>query len=170
MLTDRLLGAWKREQEVAREKQRDAHIVYAFFRAFAPILLHGAMWGSFEVVFQIGQAVMIGLLVGALSSTGPVDATEAYLFAFGLCACTAGYALTHHIFFFLTMRAGMQMRIASIGAIMRKALNLSQASIASTTTGHIVNLVSTDVSVPISITSTSRYQLLFFFSHTFVAP
>ncbi|CAG2178373.1 unnamed protein product, partial [Oppiella nova] len=64
----------------------------------------------------------------------------------GVCFCTALFILLHHSATIIVMRMGMRLRAASSTLIYKKSLKLSRASLAKTTVGHIVNLMSNDVS------------------------
>lgn len=55
------------------------------------------------------------------------------------------YTLFHHQLFYLGMQLGFKMRIQAMAAVHAKVLSLNSASLASQTTGKIINLVSNDV-------------------------
>ncbi|CAG2182156.1 unnamed protein product, partial [Oppiella nova] len=64
----------------------------------------------------------------------------------GVCFCTALFIFLYHSATIIGMRMGMRLRAASSTLIYKKSLKLSRASLAKTTVGHIVNLMSNDVS------------------------
>uniref|UniRef100_A0A3Q2Q1Q6 Multidrug resistance-associated protein 4 n=1 Tax=Fundulus heteroclitus TaxID=8078 RepID=A0A3Q2Q1Q6_FUNHE len=99
-------------------------------------------------VIKVIQPVLLGKLIEYFESydtAQPASVTEAYSYALGISLATIGLALLHHLYFYQVQRAGMKIRVAMCHMIYRKALSLSSAAMAETTTGQIVNLLSNDV-------------------------
>lgn len=96
--------------------------------------------------FRIGQPLLISKL---LSYYGPEgvgkDKSEAYLYG-GLIVLIVFFSvLIIHNYQLKVMEMGMKMRIAACAVIYRKAMKLSKTSLAETTVGQMVNLLSNDV-------------------------
>lgn len=103
------------------------------------------LWTVVEAAFQVAEPVFLGLIIDYFEAESTTPARTGFLYAIGLILVTLMHAIMHHVVFFGGMRTGMQMRTAAVGLVYRKALRLSQKSLGATTTGKVVNLVSSDV-------------------------
>lgn len=66
----------------------------------------------------------------------------AYAYAGGIVATTLGLTIMHHVAFLAAWRLGQVLQSTTIALVFRKALVVSQKSLAEITTGHVINLVS----------------------------
>ncbi|TPX36898.1 hypothetical protein SeMB42_g06982 [Synchytrium endobioticum] len=138
-LVAKFMTAWQKEIELRGPEH--ANIWKAAFYAYGTKFMLGGLTFLLEAVLQIGEALLLGqLLTFFQSPTAP--AQQGYLAATGLSLCVITHGVIHHVEFFLTMRAGMQLRVAMIAVIYTKCLRLYQNC---ATSGLIVNLVSNDV-------------------------
>jgi ATP-binding cassette subfamily C (CFTR/MRP) protein 4 len=108
--------------------------------------LYYAIVGLVEIVIQITQAILVGLLaeyfVGELTTE---NTRNAYLYAMGITLCTFIVPFLHSHALYEGQNAGMIVRIALTGTIYKKIFGLSMETIGETTIGKIVNLASSDV-------------------------
>jgi ATP-binding cassette, subfamily C (CFTR/MRP), member 4 len=143
-LTERLARAWDSELARADAAQRTPRIFRAILVAFAPILLTSALWGVTEAACLFGQSIFLAEIVNAMSNNQAGESAT-LLWTMGLVLCSLGHALTHHGFFFQTMRCGMQMRTATTGLVVRKLMRLDLAALARVSRGFVFNIVSNDL-------------------------
>ncbi|CAF1189317.1 unnamed protein product [Rotaria sordida] len=69
-----------------------------------------------------------------------------YVYAIGLVLAAIFQSILHHQFFLRIIRTGMHIRIALSSFIYKRLLSLPMTAIIKTTTGHVINLISNDVS------------------------
>ena len=85
---------------------------------------------------QIGQAVVVGKLVGALSD-GESDET-CYLWAVAMALISFAYgAVMHHQAFMSGWRFAAVAQAATLGIVYRKSLRVSQQGLAKVSVGHV---------------------------------
>lgn len=70
---------------------------------------------------------------------------DAYMYASIIAAVSVINVLISHNYFLNLQHIGMKLRVSCCSMIYRKSLKLSQAALAKTTVGHMVNLMSNDV-------------------------
>eukprot|EP00002_Diphylleia_rotans_P013847 TRINITY_DN2697_c0_g1_i4.p1 TRINITY_DN2697_c0_g1~~TRINITY_DN2697_c0_g1_i4.p1 ORF type:complete len:1184 (-),score=183.54 TRINITY_DN2697_c0_g1_i4:533-4084(-) len=99
---------------------------------------------GFQIFFRSWQPIFLGRLVSYARDPDSEDPSDMYWTAAGLSLTAFCLALTHHHFFFHTMKVGGQARIAIFSMIQRKAYRISNSSMTSFTTGKIINLLATD--------------------------
>jgi len=110
-----------------------------------------------ECVIRLLQPWFMGQFMGYFSyKDDRISTLAACMYATGVVLMAALYNLTHHQFFFGSQIVGMRLRVAASSLIYRKALRLSNASVAKCGTGKIVNLLSNDV---------NRFDLSVMFIH-----
>ena len=74
--------------------------------------------------FKLSEGILLGGLLNWLYIANG-DLTTGLLWAMGLSLASLGHASMHHVDFWLSMRLGMQIRVAFIAAIYQKATSLS---------------------------------------------
>ena len=130
---------WKRERASGRPPR--------VWRALAAVggtpALVTAMWTLVESGVRVGSAVTMRQLLVFVNDGGNVR--DGLLLALALFTLGAALAITHHRLFWLGLRTGMRLRVASQWAVANKLLSLSAQETARVTTGGLVNLMHADV-------------------------
>eukprot|EP00755_Sulcionema_specki_P021424 Sspe_Gene.74191::Locus_45697_Transcript_1_1_Confidence_1.000_Length_4003::g.74191::m.74191/K05673/ABCC4; ATP-binding cassette, subfamily C (CFTR/MRP), member 4 len=137
-LIKRVRVHWEREQGRANPSLLRA-LVKGFWKDYA-------VCGAIMVV-QWGAGLLEPWWVSELLSfLGDKDreASEGWKYTALFMGCSLIRAVTFHLYFYRGWHMGMQCRVACTGLVHEKLLRLSTASLATTTTGHLVNLVSND--------------------------
>lgn len=142
-LGDKLENTW-REQQVKHKK-------YALHRALAKVFgFNLAYLGVIKLIQVLIPIIVmpkaVGCLVSYFNKQPDVSQKEAYMYAGLLILSMIGDALFCHSTMMGMYHLCMKMRVACCSLIYRKSLKLSQTSLAQTTIGQIVNLLSNDVS------------------------
>ncbi|KAI8901223.1 P-loop containing nucleoside triphosphate hydrolase protein [Globomyces pollinis-pini] len=94
-----------------------------------------------EIAFKIGEGYLLGQLLKWFQN--PILMNAGYYYATGLVLVVAFHGFLRHWMFFNAIRIGMQVRIALTSTIYKKCLSLSTSH--TTSSGLIVNLISSDV-------------------------
>ncbi|CAG2104061.1 unnamed protein product, partial [Medioppia subpectinata] len=119
----------------------------ALYRTYANYYwISVVMYTIEECVLRIGQPLLLGFVIDFFSQTGNVTYLNACLAAGGVCLCSALSTAIHHPTVHMMMRLAMRMRSSCCTLMYKKSLRLSRASMAKTTVGQIVNLMSNDMS------------------------
>ncbi|KAF5294187.1 hypothetical protein FQR65_LT10898 [Abscondita terminalis] len=142
-LGDKLERSW-REQQIQHKK-------YALHRALLHVFgFKLAYLGVFKLIQVLIPVVVmpkaIGCLVAYFNKQPDVTEKDAYIYTGLLLLCMVGDALFCHSTMMGMYHLCMKIRVACCSLIYRKSLKLSQKSLAQTTIGQIVNLLSNDVS------------------------
>ncbi|CAG9854244.1 unnamed protein product [Phyllotreta striolata] len=112
-----------------------------FFLEIAALNVLAILFEGIKMV----QPFLIKWLIANFESGAPDKRDDIYLYS-GLIVLTQLLAvLINHRFNLAMMQVGMKLRICSCSLIYRKALKLSKSSLAETTVGQMVNLLSNDV-------------------------
>ncbi|CAG2166190.1 unnamed protein product [Oppiella nova] len=98
-----------------------------------------------ECVVRMSQPLLLGIVIDYFSKVENLTFEHACVVAGGLCFSSALFIWLFHSGLMLVTQMGMRLRAASCTLIYKKSLRLSRASLAKTTVGHIVNLMSNDV-------------------------
>ncbi len=114
---------------------------------------------------RIGQAMALGLLMEQFgrfehendSPSHTNTKKEGYLYASLLVLCELIAFPTKHQQFFITYRAGMQIRVGIVAAIYAKTLRLPSGGGSCISSGHVTNLASNDVERFLSTSVTLIY-------------
>ncbi|XP_048244120.1 ATP-binding cassette sub-family C member 4-like [Haliotis rufescens] len=91
------------------------------------------------------QPFLIGQLIAYFSPSSVMSDTEAYLYGVCLSVTAMLQVFCNPFYFYIMARVAMRMRAAMSGLIYRKILDMNSKSFSQTTSGKIVNLLSTDV-------------------------
>uniref|UniRef100_T1IW00 Uncharacterized protein n=1 Tax=Strigamia maritima TaxID=126957 RepID=T1IW00_STRMM len=106
------------------------------------ILFEACLCSKCECGLHIVQPLLIAKLIDYFTPGSDISFDTAVLIATGIVMCSVLYPVTHHPYFFGVCHVGMKIRIACCNLILR----LSNAALNDTTAGHMVNLLSNDVS------------------------
>eukprot|EP00117_Sycon_ciliatum_P000163 scpid4992/ scgid1440/ Multidrug resistance-associated protein 4; ATP-binding cassette sub-family C member 4; MRP/cMOAT-related ABC transporter; Multi-specific organic anion transporter B len=140
VLCSRLETEWTRQLSKSKPSLLYA-CVSLVVREYLPIaaVVHG-----FSITMGFLQPFFLGKVIDYF--TGNVDRADAYLYTLGFVLLGIVRALTYHTLYFVAQReVGMHLRVSLTSLVHKKVLQLHSSSLLKLTTGHIVNLVSTDV-------------------------
>ncbi|CAM9207978.1 unnamed protein product, partial [Sphacelaria rigidula] len=90
------------------------------------------------------QAITLGWLVSYFEDKN-AESWEGWVYALCVVVCTVTFNLLHHMYFFQGYTLGMEVRVMATMVIYDKILRLRLSSLGQMTTGHLVNLASSDV-------------------------
>ncbi|KAJ3584308.1 hypothetical protein NHX12_014804 [Muraenolepis orangiensis] len=139
---------WDEECLKASKKQRDPSFAKAIIRCYRKSYAWLGLITFIVEVTRIIQPVLLGKLLEyfeAYQYDDALDPKPAYLYATGISLSVLTAMVILHLFLFKLQSNGMRIRVALSHMIYKKALRLSSSATAQTTTGQIVNLLSTDV-------------------------
>lgn len=158
-LGDKLQREWKKERYLAEDKEKTPSLSRAIVKAFGMGYLRLSVFAIITDALRIIQPIFLGLLIGYFNEETTTTQKEAFLYALAVCLCSVMSSFLMTPFTFLRQCYGMRVRIACTSLVYDKVLKLSNAALASTTTGNIVNLVSSD---------TQKFDWACFFLHYLV--
>eukprot|EP01134_Creolimax_fragrantissima_P003514 CFRG3514T1 len=161
-ITSSLKANWEKERISAKEKSKQPQLYRSLIRTFWSPIIRSGIVGLLESAVRIGGAVFIGLLTQYFDEESDISLKQALWYAGGVTMTSALFLWTHHYLFFTTMRMGMTMRTSCMGLVFNKTLEMNHETLATTTTGHLVNMMSNDV--------TRFDQLCPFVHYTWIAP
>jgi len=101
-------------------------------------------------VMRIAQTIFVGGMIGAIKNYKGTDEEKhdalvnGYVYATLLAIASILIVITHHTFYYETVKLGMHAREAMVTLIHQKTLRLSQEAFQYTTGGQISNLISSD--------------------------
>ncbi|KAK5646881.1 hypothetical protein RI129_005345 [Pyrocoelia pectoralis] len=147
-LGDRLEHAWKIEEANSLKSKRQPSLSRVFFKTFgleyATLMLPTAVS---ELIARLLQPLMLGELISYYTpGQTSITKSEAYCFAAGVVACSLVQVFIVSLSALAYSQIGMKMRIATCSLIYRKTLKLRKSTLREMTVGHVVNLLSNDVS------------------------
>ncbi len=126
---------------------------------------------AFNMAARIGQAMALGLLMEQFGrfeqgdfgddsdSPSHTNTKKGYLYASLLVLCGLIAFPTKHQQFFITYRAGMQIRVGIVAALYAKMLRLPSVGGSAISSGHVTNLASNDVDRFLSTSVTLIYLI-----------
>ncbi|KAB0797835.1 hypothetical protein PPYR_09004 [Photinus pyralis] len=147
-LGDRIELIWKTEESKASNAKRQPSLTRVLFKMFAASYALQMIPSAFsELVVRLLQPLLLGQLI-AYYAPGQTDITksEAYGYAAGVVGCSLVLVFVVSLNLLSYTQIGMQMRVATCSLIYRKSLKLSKGALRETAVGHVVNLLSNDVS------------------------
>ncbi|CAG2107853.1 unnamed protein product [Medioppia subpectinata] len=97
------------------------------------------------VVQQFGKPLLLGFVIDYFSGANYMSYQHACMAAGGIVVCSALYITLHHPCLMRILQVGMRLRNACTTLMYQKCLKLSQSSLAKTTVGQIINIMSNDV-------------------------
>ncbi|XP_041354291.1 ATP-binding cassette sub-family C member 4-like [Gigantopelta aegis] len=145
MLGDKLEREWMKEIKKQKKTGKKPSLMKALIRMFGFKYMLLGIIILFEEGTKVVQPVLLGGLIRYFTREATITKTDAYMYALGVSLCAVVLAITHHPYFFIVTRLGMQMRVACCSLMYKKSLRLSNKALGETTTGQIVNLMSNDV-------------------------
>ncbi|XP_044176120.1 ATP-binding cassette sub-family C member 4-like isoform X1 [Acropora millepora] len=160
-LTDRLERLWNEEVQDAKKKNRRPRLRNAFIKFLGFPFLFLSSLALLEEAMKILAPLLISRLISFFSPTSGLSKTDAYITALGLCLVVVTEATIHAPNFFALVRFGLALRISAGSLVYRKALRLSHSSLSQTTTGQIVNLMTSDI---------QPLEMVLFLHHLWIGP
>eukprot|EP00123_Amoebidium_parasiticum_P016908 comp23635_c0_seq1/m.40294 comp23635_c0_seq1/g.40294 ORF comp23635_c0_seq1/g.40294 comp23635_c0_seq1/m.40294 type:complete len:1411 (-) comp23635_c0_seq1:61-4293(-) len=143
--TNDFLINWEKEKATAMKKGREPQILRALWHTYWKLIVFSGFQGIVESILRLITTIYLGKLTGYFRPNTNVTTQDALIYAGAITIASAGITILHHQFFFYIMRLGMQIRTAMMGAVYRKTVSLSTEALGQTTTGHVINLMSSDV-------------------------
>eukprot|EP00794_Sanderia_malayensis_P020176 gene20176-22151_t len=144
-LCEKLEREWEKQLYNADgNRNNNASLMKSFIKTFGLHYMSLAIFVALSEGLRIVQPIFLGLLIGYFEPTSKTTKKEAYLYAMAMLLCSMGITLNLVPFNFHRQRMGMHARVAVTSLVYKKVLTLSNAALAKTTTGYIVNLVSSD--------------------------
>ncbi|XP_046581519.1 ATP-binding cassette sub-family C member 4-like isoform X2 [Haliotis rubra] len=135
---------WKDEiQKLADGK--NVSLFKTVFRAFKLRLILPGISVFFVETLKIMQPLLIGQVIMFLSPNPTLPTYYAYIFAAALGLVNLLQTFLNSHFFYVMQHTAMKMKVAVSGLVYKKVLTLSCQSFYQTTSGQIVNFLSTDV-------------------------
>ncbi|CAH3112435.1 unnamed protein product [Porites lobata] len=144
-LADRLESLWNEELKEARRKNRRPKLRNAFLKFLGWQYFILTAFPFIEESMKVVAPLIIGRLLSYFTPVPGISKTEAYIMALLLSITDLTQAAIHAPNFFKNQRHGLHLRIAAGTVVYRKVLRLSQSALSQTTTGQIVNLMTSDV-------------------------
>ncbi|XP_046373552.2 ATP-binding cassette sub-family C member 4-like isoform X2 [Haliotis rufescens] len=137
-------GCWKDEiQKLADGK--NVSLFKTVFRAFKLRLLLPGISLVFLETLKITQPLLIGQVILFFSPNPTLPSYYAYIFAAALGLVNFIQTALNTQYFYNMQHTAMKMKVAVAGLVYKKVLTLSCQSFYQTTSGQIVNFLSTDV-------------------------
>ncbi|CAG9814462.1 unnamed protein product [Phaedon cochleariae] len=157
-LGDRLQEKWEKELARSTKKNVKPSLLRAISNTFLPeYMWWGVLFFLQYAVIKSLQPVVLSYTIDLFTDPGNANKTkEMYISITVLIILTTMVVFLMHHTFFGTSRIGMKVRIAVSTLIYRKIMKLNHKSLGETTAGHVVNLLSNDV---------SRFDLVLIFLH-----
>ncbi|XP_022800440.1 multidrug resistance-associated protein 4-like isoform X3 [Stylophora pistillata] len=143
-VTDALESEWEKEMSEAEQQGKDPSFLSALRRTFGVGYSLLGLVALVRDILKIAGPIFLGQLVRYFVDDSPISTRDAYLYAIGLSLCSLTSSLFNAPFTFMSQVYGMRIRVACTGLVYRKSLKLSIAALHGTTTGNIVNLISSD--------------------------
>lgn len=147
-----------RNWKIQQLKSSKPSFAYALFSTFANAQLYGPLLLLLleECFLRVVQALMLGQVLRYLSQRDSAEKERekeknvltfewACLNATGLLLTTLFLLTMHNHVLLRNMRTGMRAKVAASAAIYRKLLRLSHTSSRATSSGQLVNLLSSDL-------------------------
>ncbi|XP_065177457.1 ATP-binding cassette sub-family C member 4-like [Sycon ciliatum] len=134
------------DREWQKEVQKDKPSLFrAYIRVWGKtFLLQNFFYFGIYNGISLLQPYFLGKLIDRF--TCEISQKDAYLYAVGFVLVGFIRAVAYHPAYFVSQREmGMQVRTATTSLIHKKVLQLNHSALLKVSTGHVVNLVSTDV-------------------------
>ncbi|CAG9768726.1 unnamed protein product [Ceutorhynchus assimilis] len=143
LLGDRLEKEWFKE---IKRNEKHPSLWRAYAKVFGkPLLLCGG-WVFVYEMMRLTQPLILANFLEYFDVNTKVTLNNAYLYASLICITSIVQIFIVHHSMFHILHIGMQLRAGATALVYRKAMRLSKSSLAETTVGQMVNLISNDVS------------------------
>ncbi|XP_068086381.1 ATP-binding cassette subfamily C member 4-like [Anabrus simplex] len=146
ILGDRLERQWEKQVEEAKRGKKPslvAAILRAFSREYGKLAFIIVIT---EIIIRLGQPILLGQLLAYFKPSSRGDKNEAYTYAGCIVLLTVLNVVLYNHYVFGVFHTGKRIRAACCSLIYRKSLRLSRTALGETAAGHMVNLLSNDVS------------------------
>ncbi|XP_027046092.1 multidrug resistance-associated protein 4-like isoform X2 [Pocillopora damicornis] len=143
-VTDALEREWEKEMYKANQQGKYPSFLSALRRTFGVGYSLLGLVALMREILKIAGPIFLGQLIRYFVEDSPISTGDAYLYATGLILCSLMSSMFNAPFTFMSQVYGMRIRVACTGLVYRKSLKLSTAALHGTTTGNIVNLISSD--------------------------
>ncbi|CAI4226268.1 unnamed protein product [Auanema sp. JU1783] len=141
----KLTTAWEYEQKLASEQKRDASLLKAVIRTYWKQVAQLGILLFLEEFIHLLQPLFMGRLIRFFRHDSSLTTNEALFSAAGVAISAAVVAMIHHPYFYGLQKIGMELKIAASGMMVNKGIRLSSAALQKATVGHMINILSTDV-------------------------
>ncbi|KNC46969.1 ATP-binding cassette [Thecamonas trahens ATCC 50062] len=139
-----LAEAWERH----RTSGGNWRLARALAEAFGPYYLKVSSAVAAESAVRLVQVICLTGLVEFVASesakSDSVSSPVGWLWALGLSLSVIAHGVLHHVYFFGANRCGTWFRTSIASLMYAKALRVPQSALAGTSTGRIVNIISSD--------------------------
>ncbi|CAG2100360.1 unnamed protein product [Medioppia subpectinata] len=135
----------ERNWDIERRK-RKPKFWWALLKTFGlQFIIPVTIFGIGECIVRIGQPLLLGFVIDYFRGANYLSYQHACMAAGGIVVCSALYITLHHPCLMRNLQVGMRLRNACTTLMYQKCLKLSQSSLAKTTVGQIINIMSNDV-------------------------
>ncbi|KFD58891.1 hypothetical protein M513_00054 [Trichuris suis] len=145
-LTNGLAKHWRIEVENAKSSGRPPKLMRAVYSLEKRRFWSLGWMILIEELIRVLQPFFMGKVIRFFHADGGQTLTATCIYAAALSLCSFFFAISHHRYFYRMQIIGMQTRIACSGLIYAKLLTVDSAALRRVTVGHVVNLISNDVS------------------------
>uniref|UniRef100_A0A3Q1GLD7 ATP-binding cassette, sub-family C (CFTR/MRP), member 4 n=1 Tax=Acanthochromis polyacanthus TaxID=80966 RepID=A0A3Q1GLD7_9TELE len=151
---------WDHEVKRATRKPEKPKLTRVLIKCYGKSYVLAGLFVFSQEAIKVIQPLLLGKIILYFENNHPDDHRSLYM-AYGYAAAMSisTFALTilQHLYYYHVQRTGMKIRVAMCHMIYRKALGLNCESMARTTTGQIVNLLSNDVNRFDEVTANLHY-------------
>ncbi|CAG2117708.1 unnamed protein product, partial [Medioppia subpectinata] len=127
-------------------RKRNPKFWWALLKTFGlQFIIPVTIFGTGECIVRIGQPLLLGFVLDYFRGANHMSYQHACMAAGGIVVCSALYITLHHPCLMRNLQVGMRLRNACTTLMYQKCLKLSQLSLAKTTVGQIINIMSNDV-------------------------
>ncbi|XP_030765293.1 probable multidrug resistance-associated protein lethal(2)03659 isoform X2 [Sitophilus oryzae] len=143
LLGDKIEKYWKTE---LKNNRKNPSLWKCLLKVFGKELsILGICYLFNEICARLAQPLIISQLLRYYEPNSTMTKREAYCYAGGVALSSFVASAFIHSFMLRTLHLGAKIRVATSALIYRKALKLNKSSLADTTVGQMVNLLSNDV-------------------------
>ncbi|CAN0129703.1 unnamed protein product, partial [Ectocarpus sp. 8 AP-2014] len=132
------------DSEHSRGRRKGTTLLRALVATFKRGLALTALLMIGDSAIHILQALSLGWLIGYFDDDSS-ESWEGWTYASAVVLGGVLFSFFHHHFFFVGWTLGMQLRISTTTVLYDKILRLRLSSLGQISTGHLVNLTTSDV-------------------------
>ncbi|CAG9768550.1 unnamed protein product [Ceutorhynchus assimilis] len=142
-LGDKLEASWK--YEITNRK--NPSLWRAIWRVYwKDIIFTGCIWIIWETFIKSSQPLCMSKFLEYYRPGSTMSSDEVYIYAGLIILMLFLQVVVGHYYLLNILQLGLKIRLSTSSLIYRKALRLSKSSLAQTTIGQMVNILSNDVS------------------------